>query len=291
MAETAADLTFARWNEHLHDAPETDVPDVVYHYTTAAGLLGILSRKCVFFTDKHFLNDRTEVRHGTDAALAGLRKAAERSESSDRALLDMTCSYIEAETTERLFIFSMSERGDDLSQWRGYADDGNGYTIGFDARHFRNVSILAGAPFGFNRVSYSSTQFRHTVSSLSKEYIAADKTDADPDNTARCFSASVEAAACFHKHNSFRFEREWRAVSYVYPEEPDEEILVRESAGRLIPYIEYPLCGEGNRLPIVEIGIGPLVRNPNARVAVIDLCQRAEIEPRIYDASTPYVRY
>lgn len=287
----SADEVFERWNERLHVAPESDLPKVVYHYTNAAGFLGILTGKCVYFTDKHFLNDRTEVRHGTDAAIAGLRSSLGKLESgADRKLLEQTCSYIEAETTERHFIFSLSERGDDLSQWRGYANDGNGYTIGFDPRHFRDASISDGPPFGFNRVSYSESQFSSMISKLTKEYSSSKDGALDQENTAQCFSATVGAAACFHKHHSFRFEREWRAVTYVYPE-PEDEIHVRESGGRLIPYIEYPLCSGDSRLPILEIGIGPSVRNPNARIAVLDLCQRAQIDPKIYDAATPYVRY
>lgn len=289
-AKLLSDRLFDTWNDYLSVALQSDLPAVTYHYTTAAGLHGILSSKCVYATDKHFLNDRTEVKHGTDTAISALEAKIKGSTRDQKELLEVSCDYMRAEREERHFIFSMSERQDDLSQWRGYSDDGNGYTLGFDTSFFRNVSVGQTAPFGFNRVSYSNPQFRALITKLVAEYSEAIDEGESASDVAPAFSGSLEAAACYYKHNSFRFEREWRAVSYVYPDD-DEEILVRSSGSRLIPYVKFPLCEKGGALPILEIGIGPSVSNPNTRVVIADLCKAAGISPKIYDANTPYVRY
>lgn len=291
MASTAADKTFDRWNELLQVAPEADVPSVVYHYTNAAGLIGIIENGLILATDKHFLNDKTEVRHGNETAISGLIAENRKADSSeDRELLQRTCEYIQSDNTLRHFIFSMSERGDDLSQWRGYANEGDGYSIGFDAKHLRYLSAGGEGIFGFNRVSYSNVQFKALIARLKSEYIEALRTDVDVENTANCFSSTIDTAASFYKHGSFRYEREWRIVSFVYPDDPDE-IFVRNANGRIVPYVKIPLADSNAKLPILEIGIGPAVQNPNTRMVIEDLCKRAGIAPDIYNAATPYVRY
>ena len=40
-----------------------DIPAIAYHYTDAAGLVGMLSTHKVRATEFRFLNDRSEVRH------------------------------------------------------------------------------------------------------------------------------------------------------------------------------------------------------------------------------------
>jgi hypothetical protein len=47
----------------VRDQPpaEVEVPDVVYHYTNAAGLLGVLSTQQLWMTDTDFLNDAEEL--------------------------------------------------------------------------------------------------------------------------------------------------------------------------------------------------------------------------------------
>ena len=41
-------------------------PDVLYHYTTQAGLLGIISQKEIWATHTQYLNDRREYLHAIE---------------------------------------------------------------------------------------------------------------------------------------------------------------------------------------------------------------------------------
>jgi hypothetical protein len=40
--------------------------DLVYHYTTAEGLKGIIENRCIWATNVNFLNDISEYHHGVD---------------------------------------------------------------------------------------------------------------------------------------------------------------------------------------------------------------------------------
>lgn len=290
MEATSSDDLLKHWIEFLHVAPESDLPDTVYHYTSAAGLFGILKNKAIYFSDRNFLNDRTEIIHGRKTAIESIeRKTTEDDQSTSDHLIEKTCELINYDDGARQFFFSMSERGDDLSQWRGYANEGDGYSIGFDAKAIRAASVGGSAMFGFNRVSYSRTQFSRLVTKISKQFLDNFDDTSDVDDVAGCLSAAVDGAACYYKHNSFRYEREWRMVSFVYPNYG--EVAVRESNGRITPFLEIPLKTNNYEIPIKEIGIGPSVRNPNAATGIRDLCRIHKVDANIYNAATPFVRY
>jgi hypothetical protein len=289
VALTTDELVTA-WQDFLHVAPESDVPEVLYHYTSAAGLLGVLQNKSLLASDRHFLNDRTEVSQGRDRATKVIRKDLQkRQETAVAPVMKKTCELINYDDGARHFIFSMSERDDDLSQWRGYANEGDGYTIGLDG-----TAILESATpsdsYGFNRVSYSGYQFDQSVREITSQFSTLFETrGGEVDDVAGCLSAAIEAAACYHKHTSFRYEREWRIVNYAYP--PYEEVEVRESSGRIIPFIRLPLRVDEVHIPIRRIGIGPSVRNPNVATAIKDLCRICQVDAEIYNAASPFVRY
>ena len=42
------------------------VPDILYHYTTSDGLLGILKDNCFWLTNAYYLNDSTEIKYGNE---------------------------------------------------------------------------------------------------------------------------------------------------------------------------------------------------------------------------------
>ncbi|MHC4042957.1 hypothetical protein [Bradyrhizobium sp. 23AC] len=53
-------------------------PMILYHYTSAAGLHGIVASESLWTSHYRFLNDTSEFRHGWDIVLAAIeRRAAE----------------------------------------------------------------------------------------------------------------------------------------------------------------------------------------------------------------------
>lgn len=136
--------------------------DELMHYTSAAGLTGILNSQCLWATHSSFLNDASEIRVFFERRLPGLIEAEVRSafqeigKTSDGARIiaefggvdsaiqaqaeSLTTSILEA--TSRFnepHITSFCASTDSrirthglLSQWRGYGSDG-GYAIVFDS--------------------------------------------------------------------------------------------------------------------------------------------------------------
>ena len=129
--------------------------DLLYHYTTEAGLTGIVGSDRIRATHIRFLNDWTEfreaftesyVRRLLDSFRASLpadlpaearlvidgmisRRAAEILEiilASESANETFVCSFTSASPQET------GDPGDRLSQWRGYASATQGFSLGFD---------------------------------------------------------------------------------------------------------------------------------------------------------------
>ena len=60
-----------------------------------------------------------------------------------------------------LFVLSFSENGDDLGQWRAYADNGRGYALGFDAHTLEQAFAAQGPGHMTFPVSYDEAELRH----------------------------------------------------------------------------------------------------------------------------------
>ena len=148
----------------------SEVPSfLIYHYTTAAGVRGILENKHIYATHFRYLNDLSEMKYGREVSDTFLRARLEEerrplqdevqhflSESPDDAM-ERNASMMHEKGRAFLLIYeairlfryddlpvsyisSFCESGDLLSQWRGYANRGGGYAIGIAVKASQLVS-------------------------------------------------------------------------------------------------------------------------------------------------------
>jgi hypothetical protein len=110
-------------------------PPRLYHYTNDAGLSGIIESGQLWFTDIFALNDPSELRHGLSIAIDVLksRATAARPEIATFAsILERFDLDAGIEAAGHFFICCFSGNGDDLGQWRAYANNGQGFALKFD---------------------------------------------------------------------------------------------------------------------------------------------------------------
>jgi len=125
--------------EELDFQPGAD--DLLYHYCTPTTLLAILQGKKLRFSDVFSMNDSGEYTWGFGMLVERLRRhgsplAADLAE-------DLSASY---EYTHKISLTTaccLSTEGDMLSQWRAYAEDGAGYSIGFDPKQLGQMDVRA----------------------------------------------------------------------------------------------------------------------------------------------------
>lgn len=273
--------------------PSGDIPPTVYHYTNSAGLYGIIESKSVFATDSRFMNDSTETKLGLRIAEQVVR--AERSRQtthSSTKCLDEVLEMLEQELLLPNCVFSLSDKSDDLSQWRSYSDDGGGFTIGFDTAQIIEKSDRE-REFSFGQVTYNKRSFEAAMKKAVSQLVSMAKKfcpDEDDHAAIRSYSnfcmSAISAISCSYKHSAFRSENEWRVNTYHYDMPP-----VRLSGGGLRPYSPINLGKSEGSLPIKRIGIGPAFKDPAIRYALEALCKQHDIEAEIYYADAPYRRF
>lgn len=127
-------------------------PDILYHYTSQAGLQGILESDRIWATDIYALNDWTEFRLLFSSAAMRLLADTFNSELPEDIDADAKKMMVERVLAERnfptllelikadppygerkgVFVCSYTAAGDLLSQWRGYSHSSQGFSLGFD---------------------------------------------------------------------------------------------------------------------------------------------------------------
>ena len=291
LDEFADDLLSQFWKSHRSDAPST-----VYHYTSAEGLFGILESNSIWATDCRFLNDASESQVGVAKAKEICRT---RRFSQTSAYLEefyrQVLTVLGVESPEPNFVFSLSEREDDLTQWRTYANDGLGFTVGFSSANLLENSQDNNAEFEFSKVYYLSRGQEKAVKDAFDEFEKFIKINKRRDfgGIAMTLDWVVSNYSTLFKHSSFRSEREWRVNTYnlIDDEEERQSVKVRAKGGRLIPYIPLNLGKQPHdRLPITRIGIGPSFKDATIKYAVEKLCAQTGFEVEIYNADSPYRR-
>lgn len=105
-----------------------------YHYTSESAFVNILKTNSVYASYYNVLNDKTELNFCKRKIKLELKKIyAEDREFGIVAFQEGLTRAIELGLDSvGAFVFSMSRKRDDLSQWLGYGDFGRGVVIGFE---------------------------------------------------------------------------------------------------------------------------------------------------------------
>jgi len=237
-------------------------PYPLFHYTGAEGFRGIVTDKAIRATDFRFLNDAAEIAAGERVVFEEAQALSRDKSLPDdgRWLLEQFVSRHDGEKLSKktdIFIASFSERGNQLSQWRGYASQGVGYSLGFAELWTPGPSVAAGerglalVPCDYGGASIRAeavTRYRALAERFAAEVKKHATTKAERDGLADCLFVPLlfRHAGLLElevKDPAFEDEREWRLVSLTDPSSPEAAgVQCRPSVEKgLVPYIEVPL--------------------------------------------------
>lgn len=101
--------------------------DILYHYTSVQSVHSILQSKSIWATDYRYLNDKNEL----EDAIDNLLNIVDESQKKDLK----SAFYLHLQH-HVYTVFSLSESPKVLSQWRAYANDGQGMALGFSKSFF-----------------------------------------------------------------------------------------------------------------------------------------------------------
>jgi len=110
-----------------------DRPDMLWHYTNAAGFLGIFRSGKLWATNTDYLNDASEMQHARPLVLKAVfdsRSSAQNREEHE--MLKFLCDCMGRDTTRPVFVASLSAAKNELSQWRAYGGGTGSFALGFN---------------------------------------------------------------------------------------------------------------------------------------------------------------
>jgi hypothetical protein len=257
--------------------------NVLYHYCPTESFSQIVESRALCLSSLSLSNDTLEGK-----IVAKAIDSLARRDRLDRA----TCERLQSEIkifdqiTEGLG-FCLSEDGDVLSQWRGYADDASGVAIGFSGDYLRwlaQQSLTSGRGWGFGlrQVKYDPSEHQAEVEPI---YLEANKLigqgayrvggmrglletrteeeiELEKANLRRLRdNLSMVLMSLFPKlyllkSPAFLEEKEWRLLSYRFFIESEPPVSYRAAGNRLVAYRRCELA-ELERQPISDVVLGP----------------------------------
>ena len=160
------------------------------------------------------------------------------------------------------FVCSFSESGDDLGQWRAYADNGRGYVLGFDASELEAAFTKEGQP-GYAQTSpltYDDAQLedihRQIVEKLFQLISLPCTSTALLAEWYTFLTLKGLNAGLYFKHEAYRNEQEFRFLEAHPIDRPVPGVKIRYRPFSLVRHREFnwrQLASGALR----EIGIGP----------------------------------
>jgi hypothetical protein len=217
---------------------------ILYHYTTANGLQGIIKSKSIWASDCRFLNDATEFKHGLS-----IFKEIFLSYDPNPPLNPDVREIINrlANAPYCVFVASFCQHPDLLSQWRGY-NGAIGYALGIDADWLtQNASeqdfSLAPACYDVETQKQAIFGKLKLLRELMNE---AEGAKSRWDRAQEWWSHMLVVMACL-KNSHFQEENEYRLIKATPNFGP--KICTRTSGKGIIPYLPFELQAKGAKYP------------------------------------------
>jgi len=238
----------------------TPTPDTLYHYTTQAGLLGVLEAHCFWATAARYLNDSSEYLYGLKMISERLmQKSHESHIVSDHA--DRLRAIAQALSPFwSICVVSLTSEGDLLSQWRAYAGGSGGFALGLRAAYLRDAAHAEG--FYLVPCLYDKGKQQEAIDEMAEEF--CDRMRASPKwdmaDHGGCVATAMRIAMML-KDESFKEEQEWRLISRPIAV---NRLNFRQGTSAIIPFFKLPLSADRD-LYVDIVRVGP---TPHADLAV-----------------------
>jgi hypothetical protein len=289
-------------------------PEHLYHYTSIEGVMGILDKRSLWASQIHFLNDSQEFKYALrifEKVLAELQGKIPKKTMWERALEissnpttvdknDISTiiygslkNFVLAPVLEKspICVFSFSEEGDILSQWRGYCPPRGGYSFGFrsDAlMRFLEIHNLHLLPCIYDKTKQEAiiekeiSEFHNTIAKKWTGHEAIDKFISEIPVVD--FFIEFSKIASVLKHSSFDEEKEWRIVSGLIPNRNMEFRIIKSM---ILPY--FPISfSDFEPFLIDEIIIGPSPEQSLAESSLMQFILKKNLNISIKTSKIPY---
>ncbi len=302
---------------------------VLYHYTSAEGLMGIVENNELWATSAYYLNDSAEIFYGYGVLKEVLDEWLNKNPQPEDSITLGVVRYLqrsfqdllEKRLLKPIYLTCFCEEDNLLSQWRAYGQSG-GYSIGF--RVLPRVGFfgerLTPEPNVYTCLWTKVEYEREKQKEICRSILSPIFTRLDDTGTAQAmktisdhpfygvqrFSTAImdillEEIVRF-KGKDFGVEKEWRAVvrqREFFKQGTDDgsktpvPVYFRASRGMLVPYVKLVPWkrDEKKKLPITCIRSGPMLDKTMAAVALCMILHKNEFSGVSVQGSDITVRF
>lgn len=240
--------------------------NTVFHYCSMDKFCSIIKSATIRLSNIQNMNDALEwvwIKSNLEGIIANsgidLLAKADTYYQDGVSLQDIMMNYIsklEQNVFPNIYAMCFSQKGDILSQWRGYANDGTGISIGFNKNLLESFEHIDCQGIVYNtsrqrKVIEEQIQCSIDLESTILSYVEEGHTYQDALNLLvfeeddfRDMLWKIFEHAPFFKSPAFSEEKEWRIScnkSYLDDEFSLENGL--EEKGLKLNYIDFDICG------------------------------------------------
>lgn len=266
-----------------------EMPEYLFHYTSAEGVKGILESKSVWASLLHFMNDSREWQYALDLMRAELmdRLTTNPGPYWPRFVTGLSESLNQIEQLN-ICVFSLSAVSNQLSQWRAYCPPEGGYQLRFNSSLLRHH--IHRCHFQMKECCYDVESQKKLLGQIA-DFVLKQVGVLSDEGTARAAVQTVQNLlfvrlannAPILKHPDFNEEKEWRAFGPVACDDPRMSYHIKGSI--VIPHcgitLETPTC----KFPVEHIVVGPNVHQKLALRGIESIAFPAHVT--VGQSSTP----
>lgn len=276
--------------------PKTKDINILYYYCSMDTFVNIINNRTIWLPDVTKSNDSLEMawyqgrcnvlleeKWAKHLKNVGAETILPSEDKKYKALL-LKSKKILTDCPIYVWACCFSERIDNLSQWRGYADDGRGVCIGFNKemliKHFpKDADTLNNqiVYMGLNKIKYNKTVLENDLKSVIDN--RANTSEETTKSILYDMSIIVENApnlAMLYKQSSFMHEREWRIIARC--KKNQVPVIVNGKSNLLEPKVIGFKARSNGIVSHLEIGIESLAEfineiyiGPSSTVSVQDV--------------------
>lgn len=237
--------------------------NLIYHYTSAKGLKGILENKCIWATDNRFLNDPTEIKYSQEILLKSIVSIEDL--KNDKETVDSIIKEYVYYPKYNIYLISFCENNDSVSMWNYYAES-NGFSLEIEKEKLikelkviGDTKEITDVKYYFGKVIYNKKDQIDKIQKTLKKHVL-DNINGNDKNKREIIKEFIKqyfSLSPFLKHQSYEDEKEVRLVILLSEEDTKKFCYYRLSQnGIFIPYIKIGII-LNNRL-IRSIKLHPL---------------------------------
>lgn len=263
-----------------------EIPPVLWHYTTADGLIGILKDKKIRAGHISGMNDAYEFRYSIGSLMQAtdFRLKQENGLPEEiRAMLHRLrdgLTNVPLEKIPPVFVSCFSSTVDQASQWGEYGDRGKGYALAFRANDL--FQIASEQNIFAIRCVYDDREIAMIMAAIvltaERVFTEVRKKRQDVElpklieDFLQFYVWNLSYLAPVFKHKSFAPEAEWRYTLRL-PDYDYSRMTFVAKRSELRPYIEFDFVRKAvpttGLVPLAQVLIGPARSEIDSELAVI----------------------